>query len=167
MPSYQYRKSHCGDKTILWPSYLHNRISYTGKTTSLYWIRALTSTMRFPLPTRQPPYQNNTVFTYILFWFIFIIHLFTNQCTVTRHKEEYLQESLTEMVTIGHIINKKETYPLSAESSRRFPTDGGNFGRSSRKWNSVHTQNHIKPYTTWDSKGNETAGYIFQMSWIT
>ena len=39
MSSYQYRKSHCGCKTILWPSYLHNDISYTGKTTSLYWIR--------------------------------------------------------------------------------------------------------------------------------
>ena len=38
--SYQYRKSHCGDKTILRPSYLHYGISYTGKTTSLYWIRA-------------------------------------------------------------------------------------------------------------------------------
>ena len=41
MSSYQYRKSHCGDKTILRPSYLHNGISYTGKTTSLYWIGAL------------------------------------------------------------------------------------------------------------------------------
>ena len=41
MSSYQYRKSHCGDKTILRPSYLHNGISYTGKMTSLYWIRAL------------------------------------------------------------------------------------------------------------------------------
>ena len=41
MTSYQYRKSHCGDKTILRPSYLHNGISYTGKMTSLYWIRAL------------------------------------------------------------------------------------------------------------------------------
>ena len=41
MSSYQYRKSHCGDKTILRPSYLHNGISYTGKTTSLYWIRPL------------------------------------------------------------------------------------------------------------------------------
>ena len=41
MPSYQYRKFHCGDKTILRPSYLHNGISYTGKMTSLYWIRAL------------------------------------------------------------------------------------------------------------------------------
>ena len=36
MSSYQLRKSHCEDKTILWPSYLHNGISYTGKTTSLY-----------------------------------------------------------------------------------------------------------------------------------
>ena len=42
MASYQYRKSHCGDKTILRrPSYLHNGISYTGKRKSLYWIRAL------------------------------------------------------------------------------------------------------------------------------
>ena len=40
MSSYQYRKSHCGDKTILRPSYLHNGISYTGKMASLYWIRA-------------------------------------------------------------------------------------------------------------------------------
>ena len=43
MTSYRYRKSHCGDKTILRPSYLHNGISYTGKTTSLYWIRPLVS----------------------------------------------------------------------------------------------------------------------------
>ena len=41
MTSYQYMKSHCGDKTMLRPSYLHNVISYTGKTTSLYWIGAL------------------------------------------------------------------------------------------------------------------------------
>ena len=41
MSSYQYRKSHCGDKTIVRSSYLHNGISYTGKMTSLYWIRAL------------------------------------------------------------------------------------------------------------------------------
>ena len=43
MSSYQYKKSHCGDKTILRPSYLHNGISYTGKMTSLYWIRPLFS----------------------------------------------------------------------------------------------------------------------------
>ena len=40
MTSYKHRKSHCGHKTILRPSYLHNGISYTGKMTSLYWIRA-------------------------------------------------------------------------------------------------------------------------------
>ena len=41
MLSYQYRKSHCGDKTVVRSSYLHNGISFTGKMSSLYWIRAL------------------------------------------------------------------------------------------------------------------------------
>ena len=31
MPSYQYRTSHCRDKTILRPSYRHNGIFYTNK----------------------------------------------------------------------------------------------------------------------------------------
>ena len=48
MSSYQYRKSHCGDKTILRPSYLHNGVPYTGKTTFLYWIGAL-----FPNTTKH------------------------------------------------------------------------------------------------------------------
>ena len=38
MPSYQFRKSHCGDKTVIRLSYLHIGISYTGKMASLYWI---------------------------------------------------------------------------------------------------------------------------------
>ena len=38
MSSYQYRKSHCRDKTVVRSSYLHNGISYTGKMTSLYWF---------------------------------------------------------------------------------------------------------------------------------
>ena len=37
---YEYRKSHCGDKRILRPSYFYNRISYTVKMTLLYRIRA-------------------------------------------------------------------------------------------------------------------------------
>ena len=41
MSSYQYRKSHCGDKTVVRSSYLHNGISYAGKMSSLYWIGAL------------------------------------------------------------------------------------------------------------------------------
>ena len=40
MPSSQYRNANGGDKTVLRPSYLHNGISYTGKTTSWYWIIA-------------------------------------------------------------------------------------------------------------------------------
>ena len=41
LSSYQYRKSHCGDKTVVRLSYLHNGISYTGKMTSSHWTRAL------------------------------------------------------------------------------------------------------------------------------
>ena len=41
MSPYQYMKSHCGGKTILRPSHLHNGISYTGKMASSYWIGAL------------------------------------------------------------------------------------------------------------------------------
>ena len=37
MSSYQYRKSHCGDKTVVRSSYLHKGISYTGKMASLCW----------------------------------------------------------------------------------------------------------------------------------
>ena len=44
MLSSRYRKSHCGDKTVVRSSYLHNGISYTGKISSLYWIRPLDST---------------------------------------------------------------------------------------------------------------------------
>ena len=43
MSSYQHRKSHCGDKTVVRSSYLHNGISYTGKMSSLYWIMTLLS----------------------------------------------------------------------------------------------------------------------------
>ena len=41
LSSYQYRKSHCGDKTVVKSSYLHNGISYTDKMASLYWINPL------------------------------------------------------------------------------------------------------------------------------
>ena len=41
LQSYQYRKSHCGDKTVIRSSYLYNGISHTGKMTSLYWMRTL------------------------------------------------------------------------------------------------------------------------------
>ena len=33
---YQYRKSHCGDKTVVKSSYLSNEISYAGKTGHIF-----------------------------------------------------------------------------------------------------------------------------------
>ena len=38
MSSYQNRKSHCGDKTVVRSSNLHNGISRTSKMASLYWF---------------------------------------------------------------------------------------------------------------------------------
>ena len=43
MTSYQYRKSHCGDKTVVRSSYLHNGTFNTGKMSSLYWTSLQTS----------------------------------------------------------------------------------------------------------------------------
>ena len=56
--SYQYRKSHCGDKTVARSSYLHNRISYTGKTTSLYWIKA------------QVPIPEDEIYMHLIFKYV-------------------------------------------------------------------------------------------------
>ena len=44
IPSYQYGKSHCGDKTVVRSSYLPNGISFTGKMSCLYWISPLVTT---------------------------------------------------------------------------------------------------------------------------
>ena len=38
---YHYSKYPCGDKMVVRSSYLNDGISYTGKMTSLYWIKAL------------------------------------------------------------------------------------------------------------------------------
>ena len=75
MSSYQYRKSHCGDKTVVRSSHLHNGISYTGKMTSLYWIRAqaqvITHFLIFTLkwhvfPRKGKLSSNSHVFSYKL-----------------------------------------------------------------------------------------------------
>ena len=43
MSSYQYNESHCGDKMVVRLSYINNGLSYTGKMSSFYWIKALVS----------------------------------------------------------------------------------------------------------------------------
>ena len=57
MTSYQYRKFHCGDKTILRPSYLHNWISHTGKISSFYLIRALDHHQQWPSWEKLLPFM--------------------------------------------------------------------------------------------------------------
>ena len=63
MSSYQYRKSHCGDKTILRPSYLHNGVSYTGKTPSLYLIGAPVTITYYNKVARSVCHKEVTWFT--------------------------------------------------------------------------------------------------------
>ena len=46
--SYQYRKFHSWDMTSLWPPHPQTGISYSGKTTSLYWIRAQGQVSKLP-----------------------------------------------------------------------------------------------------------------------
>ena len=86
--SYHYRKSHCGDKTILWLSHLHNGISYTGKT-FLYWIRV----PEFELPqsctkliTCTLLFKSNGIF--LLRWqntvFIFKVQTWNFVCGIRR-----------------------------------------------------------------------------------
>ena len=55
MSSYQYKKSLCGDKMVVRSSYLHNGFSYTGKMTSLYWIRALVVDLECKTPLAVAP----------------------------------------------------------------------------------------------------------------
>ena len=66
LSSYQYRKSHNGDKTILWPSYLHNGISYTGKIT-LYWIRA-----KLVMCILQCYFTGTTAIIKLIYWELYI-----------------------------------------------------------------------------------------------
>ena len=67
MPSYQYRKSHCGDKTVVRSSYLHNGISYTGKMTSLYWFspQTVSSPIRIILYNIGNAYQYRFQISYL------------------------------------------------------------------------------------------------------
>ena len=57
MSSYQDRKSHCGDKTVVRSSYLHNAISYTGEISSFYWIGDLTALSKMIFECISPDYH--------------------------------------------------------------------------------------------------------------
>ena len=61
MSSYQYRKSHWGDKTVVRSSHLHNGISYTGKMTSLYWFTPLVCCSLYYEAERRLVLQNQSI----------------------------------------------------------------------------------------------------------
>ena len=67
MSSYQYRKSHCRDKTVVRSSYLHNGISYTGKMSSLYWIRSLIRRWQYENVLVRLTVDINTVLYFVSF----------------------------------------------------------------------------------------------------
>ena len=84
LSSYQYRKSHCGDKTVVRSSYLHNGISYTGKMTSLYWIRAQvlgSHSLNMEFETKWPPFCRWHIHTHFLVWKSYFDSNFTEICS--------------------------------------------------------------------------------------
>ena len=90
MSSYQYRKSRCGDKTVVRSTYLHNGISYTDKMSSLYWIGALT--LAFPMDTYLP--LDDFTFNQIFYQEMRMVMLYTQYSTVMT-PEMGLKNSLT------------------------------------------------------------------------
>ena len=139
MTSYQYRKSHCEDKTILRPSYLHNGISYTGKITSLYWIKALVSNnvdVRLVLSQTQPGFHlvdyGGKLDAILEVWKVKVDMSASKQLrlekVLTMSGAKYL---LAHVVTHHHTLDFElgmyaEAYHALMKSSGMYPSDWGN-----------------------------------------
>ena len=74
MSSYHYRKSHCGHKMILPPSYLHNGIFCTSKTASLYWIGAQAS-LRVGVNDLCSTFTIDLLYLYLFILYIDLLYL--------------------------------------------------------------------------------------------
>ena len=138
MSSYQYRNSHCGDKTVVRSSYLHNGISYTGKMTSLYWFG--------PLPSENTPCH--PMVTHILHIIEFILNPFhskskrnkvkvTNLNTLPKHQILRFKKNwhATHLLKLLNKMFKYEMDPASmvedTERTQFHPqTDGQMDGRT-------------------------------------
>ena len=89
MSSNQYRKSHCGDKTVVRPSYLHNGTSYTGK--MIYLIESVyhfhATVFYVPLVGVEASYKlwwkTFTVFQNRLINYMYIIKMTTSAYCLT------------------------------------------------------------------------------------
>ena len=111
MPSYQYRKFHCGDKTILRPSYLHNGICYTGKTTPLYWIGALVpvSILRYLIRIGNPTVVH--IFTVDLFSYLQLTSCLSHTQCFPIHTCKQLYHMSPSMLTMTWHDSKKVSIP--------------------------------------------------------
>ena len=132
MSSYQYRKSHCGDKTVVRSSYLHNGISYTGKITSLYWIRAQVIWDATRLLWRHFDQRTNHIMRYIVY---FLTRL-RSICTVLEFGKDNIPcvwcvwitaiqrqfNLLKDAVKLSNIFYYPSTLSCSTIFARRGPT---------------------------------------------
>ena len=117
MSSHQYRKSHCGDKTVVISSYLHNGISYTGTMTSLYWFS--------PMVVSIAAYGSKYVFAdeTVLFK---LASVTSRNITAFRELNRQQARGRFADVTFGHLPSGRAP-PISHRSACRWGRCSNNF----------------------------------------
>ena len=105
MSSYQYKKSHCGDKTVVRSSYLHNWTSYTGKMASLYWTK----------PNPHPNLWQDKEYALLLHCLVFdniiysthVISFQPNQALFKRRGGDFKDNTCVQQIVPGNIVRVK------------------------------------------------------------
>ena len=112
--SYQYRKSHCGDKTVVRSSYLHNGISYSGKMTSLYWFGPQNSWCHPTWYLTQSPMMSQVIVSwYVIKWIL--------TATIVQHPSDTHMQAL---YWNGNIVNSMKFSSLYAAGVDKMTTSG-------------------------------------------
>ena len=106
MPSFQYRKS---DKTILRPSYLHNGISYTGETTSLYWIKSLNENV-CSYPVASGHKQPHPISKWKMSWLNTFSYCLTHNLVLNPSWQFCIPSGIWRANTILKYLNKQRLY---------------------------------------------------------
>ena len=137
--SYQYRKSHCGDKTVVRSSHLHNRISYTGKMTSLYWFSPQNMNFEDVMYSGVCEWLNSMTFLKTVAIEVHIVH-------ISRVIKAYTLESLSSLTQITHnpqgTVNFKNKEKKNNNKKVRAPIKLTNHWRK-RLWISLHNESAI------------------------
>ena len=131
MSSYQYRKSHCGDKTVVRSSYLLNVIPPTGKMTSLYWISPLSSW--WALRTRRVLIFVQSVLRVVNKIQNLLELLWNQECSVTDISRNRTKKIWIFDNGINHLCTRFEIYMQSRESVAKRNSFQKNTERSLRK----------------------------------